>query len=174
MSSMPWTSVSAPTTTITPTHATTTAARDRPPRAGDASKARLAPIAGDTGTPACVAALTTFEITDASITARDNEGLDLHVTVRNTGRRDGHHVIQVYGHRTTGTYAGERFLAGFTVAEVPVSCIAQVRMRVDLLPLADWDADTRQRVLPAVEDVILEVGSYAHDRAGLVLNLSEQ
>jgi beta-glucosidase len=117
---------------------------------------------------------TTFEITDALVTDRATDAILLQVTVRNTGQHGGHHVVQVYGRRSTGSYAGEHVLAGFAAIEVPAGGTAQVAVRVDLLPLAEWDPEARHRVRPAVRDVVLEVGSYAHDPASVIVDLNAQ
>ena len=57
---------------------------------------------------------TTFTIDAAAVVERSADGAHLDVTVRNTGDRDGRHVVQVYGRRRTGTYAGELLLVGFS------------------------------------------------------------
>ena len=48
-----------------------------------------------------------------------DDGPRLRVTVRNTGDRDGRHVVQVYGRRRTGRYAGELLLVGFARGRRP-------------------------------------------------------
>ncbi|QXG75168.1 glycoside hydrolase family 3 C-terminal domain-containing protein [Modestobacter sp. L9-4] len=93
-------------------------------------------------------------------------------TVTNTGDRDGRHVVQVYGRTLTGGYAGERAVVGFAPVAVPAGGSVTVEVPVSLLALARWDADRRERVLPEVSDVELEVGAHAHDPQATVLRLA--
>ena len=108
-------------------------------------------------------AYTTYAITAVDAGAPGEGGLRLAVTVRNTGQRDGRHVVQVWGRTTTGPYAGELLLAGFAPVDVPAGGEAVVDVDVSFTPLAAWDAASRRRVLPDPADVVLEVGAFAHD-----------
>jgi beta-glucosidase len=106
---------------------------------------------------------TTYLIDDVVVEGTTAEGARLRVTVRNVGDRDGRHVVQVYGRRRTGRYAGELLLAGFGVADVPSGAGVEITVDVSLLALAEWDPLTRRRVVPPLGDVTLEVGAHAHD-----------
>jgi len=110
---------------------------------------------------------TTFSIDEAVVIGSADDGPSLRVAVRNTGDRDGRHVVQVYGRRQTGSYAGELLLTGFAVAAVPSGETVDVTVDVSLLALAEWDPTTRQRVAPGLSDVTLEVGSHAHDPSAI-------
>jgi len=112
---------------------------------------------------------TTFSIGEVTTGAVGDGGLRLTATVGNTGDRDGHHVVQVYGRRTTGAYAGELMLVGFAGVDVAAGGSVAVQVEVSFTPLAEWDPQARTRVLPAAADVVLEVGSYAHDPAAVVV-----
>jgi len=112
---------------------------------------------------------TTFSIGEVTTGAVGDGGLRLTATVGNTGDRDGHHVVQVYGRRTTGAYAGELMLVGFAGVDVAAGSSVAVQVEVSFTPLAEWDPQSRTRVLPAAGDVVLEVGSYAHDPAAVVV-----
>ena len=92
--------------------------------------------------------------------------------VRNTGARDGCHVVQVYGHRTEGPRAGESALLGFTAAAIPAGHSAEVAVACSLDPLAIWNPQTRQLDLPTGTAVALEVGAHAHDPAALSLKVA--
>ncbi len=105
---------------------------------------------------------TTFSIDSATVIDTNAE-IWLRVAVRNTGKSDGRHVVQVYGRRSTGTYAGELLLTGFAIAEVASGETQTVDVAVSLLALAEWDAVVGARALPRASDVSLEVGAYAHD-----------
>jgi beta-glucosidase len=115
---------------------------------------------------------TTFAIDEADVVGSAAHGPRLRVTVRNTGGRDGRHVVQVYGSRRSGSYAGELLLAGFSVADVPAGERVQVTVDVSLVALAEWDPATRQRVVPPPADVTLEVGAHAHDPSAVAVDLA--
>ena len=70
-----------------------------------------------------------------------------------------------------GGYAGELTLAGFGGVDVPAGASRTVDVAASFVPLARWDAGKKTRVLPAPEDVVLEVGSYAHDPAAVVVHV---
>ncbi len=117
-------------------------------------------------------AYTQYALDAASVTAADPEAVTVAVTVRNLGPRDGHHVVQVYGSRTDGPYAGEQFVCGFAVADVPAGRTVTVPVRVSLLPVGLWDPSAK-RVDPApASAVVLRIASYAHDPDAIVLPLS--
>jgi beta-glucosidase len=112
---------------------------------------------------------TTFTVDHAVVSDVTEGGTKVKATVTNTGNRDGRHVVQVYGRRASGPHAGELWLAGFAVVNVPAGKAAPVEVNVSFTPLALWDKSAQKRVLPNVENVVLEVGSFAHDPAAIVL-----
>lgn len=114
---------------------------------------------------------TTFTIESATPVARTQDGVRLRVAVRNTGARDGRNVVQVYGRRSTGSYAGELMLAGFAVADIRAGTSGDVLVDASLVALAEWDATARRRIPPALADVALEVGAHAHDPGAVVVEL---
>lgn len=101
----------------------------------------------------------------------DGQAPALRVTVSNPGKRDGRHVVQVYGRRSTGAYAGELLLVGFATVDVAAGSAAEVTVDISLTALAEWDPTTQQRVPPASSEVTLEVGAHAHDPAAIVVAL---
>ncbi|MBO3749188.1 glycoside hydrolase family 3 C-terminal domain-containing protein [Streptosporangiaceae bacterium NEAU-GS5] len=109
-------------------------------------------------------AYTTYEIGKVTLA-----GTRLTAEVGNTGQRDGRHVVQVYGRDTAGPHPGETALVGFAVVDVPAGSSAVADVEISLVPLAHWDASARRRVLPSPADVVLEVGSYAHDPDAVVV-----
>ena len=117
-------------------------------------------------------AYTDYALEAASVTATDADGVTVAVTVRNLGTHDGYHVVQVYGSRADGPYAGEQFVCGFAVADVPAGQSVTVPVRVSLLPVGLWNPSTT-RIDPApASSVVLRVSSYAHDPDALVLPLA--
>lgn len=111
---------------------------------------------------------TTFVI-EGAVVEQMGDRLMVHTTVTNRGDLDGRHVVQVYGRRSSGTYAGELLLVGFGTVEVPAGGSASVSVEVSLSALAEWDPTTSERVAPEPHEVTLEVGSHAHDRAAIAL-----
>lgn len=116
-------------------------------------------------------AYTTFTVGDVSVSAVTESGAQVKAVVTNTGKRDGYHVVQVYGRRASGPHAGELWLVGFAAVEVPAGAAVVVDVQVSFTPLALWDSSAKKRILPATEDLVLEVGSFAHDPAAAVLPL---
>ncbi|GAB7191990.1 glycoside hydrolase family 3 C-terminal domain-containing protein [Kineococcus sp. NUM-3379] len=108
---------------------------------------------------------TSFEISGVSA-APEGEGVRVSATVRNTGARDGRHVVQVYAARTDGERAGELALAGFRSVAVPAGEAVQVEVPVSLRPLGRWNPQRRDLDLPQ-EPVELHVGAHAHDPAAV-------
>lgn len=98
---------------------------------------------------------------------------EVRVMVSNRGDRNGTHVVQVYGRRATGAYAGELMLVGFRPVEIRAGASVETNVALSLSALAEWDPATQRRVLPALTDVSLEVGAHAHDPAALVLDLAD-
>ncbi|NIZ92842.1 glycoside hydrolase family 3 protein [Kineococcus rubinsiae] len=84
-------------------------------------------------------------------------------SVTNTGARDGHHVVQVYGRRTDGLRDGETLLVGFAAVEVAAGTTAEVAVPVTLAALGAWNPRTTALEPPTAADVVLEVGAHAHD-----------
>lgn len=114
---------------------------------------------------------TTFAIEDATAGLISDGRVSVTARVANTGERDGHHVVQVYGRRTEGERAGETFLVGFAPVWVTAGATAEVDVPVSLTPLGIWNAETKTIDLPRVP-VELLVGSHAHDDAARSLTLA--
>jgi len=115
---------------------------------------------------------TDFRLDAASVTRLGADAVTLSVTLSNTGIRDGYHVVQVYGSRTDGPYAGEAFVVGFAVADVPAGGTVTVPVQVSLLPVGAWNPDAK-RVEPAPPaSVVLSVSSYAHDPNSILCPLA--
>jgi beta-glucosidase len=112
---------------------------------------------------------TGWSVTDLRVDAVDPLARRLtgRVTVRNTGTRDGRHVVQVYGTRTDGDRTGERELLGFAAVEVAAGAGVEVALDVPLTALTRWDAGTAGHVLPA-GGVVVEAASCWGDPAAAV------
>jgi beta-glucosidase len=118
-------------------------------------------------------AYTTYTIGDVTVGAATEEGVTVSATVTNSGARDGRHVVQVYGRRSTGTYAGELMLVGFAGVDVPAGASVPVDVPVSFTPLAEWSDALRRRVLPTAAEVSLEIGAHAHDPVAVTVPVQE-
>lgn len=112
---------------------------------------------------------TTVDIEDADAAQLADGQIPVTARVRNTGARDGWHVVQVYGHLTEGPRAGESALVGFAAAAVSAGQSAEVAVACSLDALAVWNPQTRQLDLPASTTIALDVGACAHDHGALRL-----
>jgi beta-glucosidase len=115
---------------------------------------------------------TTFAVEDAAAAPLADGRVPVTARVRNTGARDGWHVVQVYGRRTEGERAGESALVGFAAVAVPAGDCAEVGVSCSLDPLAIWNPATARLDPPAATTIALEVGAHAHDPAALSLNVA--
>jgi len=114
---------------------------------------------------------TTFTIDNVMVDEVADGGARVKATVTNTGKRDGRHVVQVYGRRASGPHAGELWLTGFVTVHVPAGETVPVEVKVSFTPLALWDKKAGKRILPEASNVVLEVGAYAHDPASAVVQV---
>ena len=106
---------------------------------------------------------TTFVIGDVTTQQAADGTLAVHASLSNTGGRDGHHVVQVYGRRTDGPRAGETLLTGFCSVQIPAGATVEVTVPVTLEALGAWNPTTKRLDPPAPSAVVLEVGAHAHD-----------
>ncbi|KQR01169.1 hypothetical protein ASF72_13135 [Arthrobacter sp. Leaf141] len=74
------------------------------------------------------------------------EGVEVHVTLRNTGTSPGRDIVQLYGKAPGGT--GFR-LMGFTALDVPAGASAGARITADPLGFRRWDTAKSRWVIPA-------------------------
>jgi len=111
---------------------------------------------------------TTFGIREGSVTLGTG-GVSVYAKVANTGARDGHHVVQVYGQRTDGIHAGEWLLAGFLSVFVPSGGTVDVAVPVSLEALGSWNPATKTIEAPSVTSLTFRVGAHAEDPQALHL-----
>ncbi len=107
---------------------------------------------------------TTFEICDPRVAS--GNGLSVRATVKNTGKRDGWHVVQLYGHRTEGEHAAETYLVGFRPVHLSAGQSVDVEVPISLAPLGLWNPQLKRRESPAGTTIELLVGAHAKDPAG--------
>lgn len=115
---------------------------------------------------------TTFAIEAAAAGTPRGSRIPVTARVRNTGRRDGWHVVQVYGHRTEGERAGETALAGFAAVFIAAGQTAEITVTCSVDPLASWNPRTRELDPPAGTTIVLEAGAHAHDPGAVRLEVA--
>ena len=107
---------------------------------------------------------TSFALEDLEVGEPDGEALHARVTLRNTGGRDGRHVVQLYGEpQDTGEDVPGRVLLGFASVAVGAGEAVPVELTASLRPLQRWDGE--RLVLPATE-VTVRAASHAEDASG--------
>lgn len=112
---------------------------------------------------------TTFVTRDVVLDELSDVGGRITVTVENTGERDGRHVVQIYGSRTTGEYAGESWLLGFLPVSAPAQGSTTVTVPFSCEPLGLWSEESRTRVRPDIARIELRVAAHAHDPAAIAV-----
>lgn len=105
---------------------------------------------------------TSFSIEEGGITSGPG-GVTVNAKVTNTGQRDGHHVVQVYGQRTDGIHPDEWLLAGFLSVFVPAGGTIDAAVPVSLESLGYWNPATKSIDPPEATSVVFKVGSHAED-----------
>jgi beta-glucosidase len=106
---------------------------------------------------------TSFTIDDVEVTPAPDAGmLEVRAIVTNTGTRSGGHVVQVYGTRPESR---ERFLLGFTRAEVGPAEWVPVTIDVPLERLASRLGPNRWKVVPG--SYRIDVGASSADQAAI-------
>lgn len=113
---------------------------------------------------------TSFSIHDVSVGSSDAGPLAVTARVTNTGQRDGHHVVQVYGRRTDGQRAGESNLVGFANVSIPAGTTVDVEIPVALEALGAWNPRSKTLDLPAIGSIALEVCAHAGDPETIFLS----
>jgi beta-glucosidase len=104
---------------------------------------------------------TSFAAAELAIRAITIESVEINITVRNTGLRDGRHVVQVYGLPfDAGEDFPERLLLGFGIVDLAVGESKMISVRGSLRPLYRRAAG---HFTPASETVTIEAASYAGD-----------
>jgi beta-glucosidase len=107
---------------------------------------------------------TSFALEGLEVGEPEGETLPARVVVRNTGDRDGRHVVQLYGEpQDAGEDVPARVLLGFASVAVASGEAVPVDLTASLRPLQRWDGE--RLVLPAIE-VVVRAASHAADTSG--------
>lgn len=113
---------------------------------------------------------TRFALEDLRLGPVDEEArLSASVIVRNTGQRDGRHVVRIYAVQQGNTGREIRTLLGFQPVTVKAGAAVAVDVACTLAPLQRW---TPAGFLLDAADVILEAASYSGDPAAASLRLT--
>jgi beta-glucosidase len=86
-----------------------------------------------------------------------DESVTLSVNVRNTGRRDGDEVVQVYfRHRKSPQPQARLALCGFIRVTVPAGTTAPVSVEIPMKRLRYWDVSTKSYIVePGAYDILV-------------------
>ncbi|MDQ1512547.1 MAG: beta-glucosidase [Microbacteriaceae bacterium] len=107
---------------------------------------------------------TRFEIEELDLGPLEGEAFTARVTVRNTGERDGRHVVQLYGEpQGAGDDFPARVLLGFGSVAVRAGGTETVEVRGSVRPLQRWSGDG---FAPAAEEALVRAASHAADTGG--------
>jgi beta-glucosidase len=118
---------------------------------------------------------TTFELGTAVLskkTIKASEAVHLTVPVKNTGKRDGTEIVQVYVRKVNDTDGPSKTLKGFKRVEIPVGKTQEVS--IELSPSSfefyDWD-QMRMAVTPGEYQVYYGNSSSLKDLASVILTI---
>ncbi|MDQ1530620.1 MAG: beta-glucosidase, partial [Microbacteriaceae bacterium] len=107
---------------------------------------------------------TTFEIAELELGEVAGESFGARVTVRNTGNRDGRHVVQLYGEpQGAGDDFPARVLLGFASVAVAAGATETVEVRGSVRPLLRWSGGG---FTPAADEAIVRAAANAADLDG--------
>lgn len=102
---------------------------------------------------------TTFSFGPPTVRRTGAQTAQASVEVRNTGAREGRHVVQVYGVRRG---SDERFLLGFAPVHLTAGSAQQIVVDLTLRPLDRWHPDVSDLVLDPGE-LTVEIAAFAGD-----------
>lgn len=102
---------------------------------------------------------TTWEVEGATAEKLDNESIQVNFTVRNTGKREGRFIAQVYGLPGIKDFP-RRVLLGFTPVDVEAGKAKQVQISTSLRPVQKWDNGFSMRT----KQLKIEIAGFAGDQ----------
>jgi len=105
---------------------------------------------------------TDFEYSKLKINARDKQAVKVSVRVKNSGKRDGEEVVQLYIRDRVASYVRPiKELKGFTKVAIPAGKSKTVSFTLTQAELGFYDAEGEFRVEPGVFDVMVGGSSLA-------------
>ena len=97
---------------------------------------------------------TSFEVGEATATV-DGDDITINTTVKNTGKRDGTEIVQVYIRNTADADGPLKTLRAFQRVDVKAGQTAQAELQLNRESFECWDAETNtMRVLPGTYEVL--------------------
>ena len=97
---------------------------------------------------------TTFEVGEATATV-DGDDITINTTVKNTGKRDGTEIVQVYIRNTADADGPLKTLRAFQRVDVKAGQTAQTELQMNRESFECWDAETNtMRVMPGTYEVL--------------------
>lgn len=103
---------------------------------------------------------TTWEVEDATAVKLDKDNIQVEFTVRNTGKRAGRFIAQVYGLPGVKDFP-TRVLLGFTPVDLEAGYEKKVQVSGSLRPVQKWD---NGNFILRTEQLKIEVAKFAGDR----------
>ena len=108
---------------------------------------------------------TSFALSELSVDELVGESFRAAVTVTNTGRRAGRHVVQLYGRLEAGDDFPGRVLLGFGSVGLEPGAAARVEVAGSTRPLQRWTGDG---FAAAASSVVVEAAAFAGDPHTLI------
>lgn len=102
---------------------------------------------------------TTFTLAELSVSAVEDERFTATLTVANTGKRVGRHVVQLYGVTDADDFP-RRVLLGFAPVQLGAGESTRVTVTGSTRPLQRW---TERGFLPALPEVVVEAADHSGD-----------
>ena len=97
---------------------------------------------------------TSFEVGEATATV-DGDDITINTTVKNTGKRDGTEIVQVYIRNTADADGPLKTLRAFQRVDVKAGQTAQAELQLNRESFECWDAETNtMRVMPGTYEVL--------------------
>ncbi len=97
---------------------------------------------------------TSFEVGEATATV-DGDDITINTTVKNTGKRDGTEIVQVYIRNTADADGPLKTLRAFQRVDVKAGQTAQTELQLNRESFECWDAETNtMRVMPGTYEVL--------------------
>ena len=97
---------------------------------------------------------TSFEVGEATATV-DGDDIIINTTVKNTGKRDGTEIVQVYIRNTADADGPLKTLRAFQRVDVKAGQTAQAELQLNRESFECWDAETNtMRVMPGTYEVL--------------------
>ena len=112
---------------------------------------------------------TTFGMADLEVGDLEGERFSAKVTVANTGRRAGRHVVQIYAMQTADTGRMVHHLVGFQSVHLEPQTSRRVIVDCSIRPVQRWAGDG---FTLTAEDTTVRAVSYAGDPAGIEATLA--